>query len=405
MALPVESLPLSEHTDEVTSVKILHVISDLKIGGSQSLLVKHAHQLANCYPSIDARICVLAGFKDSDKRYLGKLPTDPVPLDFSGRYRNPFDVARCILALRHQVRDFQPDIVHSYLWISDIICALALRGTGIGQVCHVLDRRLERDATRLATRLKARATGALLRNGEKRFVAVSDTCRDYAIRNLSIDPANVVTAYNGIFPEQFGGGKEGKADRRPLTIGTLSRLDEEKGHRYLIDAFARLTIQDPHTRLKIAGDGPLLTELSSAVEAAGLVSRVEILGPVESAADFYRQIDLFVIPSIFAEGLPTTILEAMASSLPVIASDVGGSTEAVRHEMDGLIVPPRDSGALADAIRTLANDREQRRQMGAAGYKRVRDDFTVSQMTRTIVENVYRPLLLEASTSGRAKAA
>jgi glycosyltransferase involved in cell wall biosynthesis len=146
-------------------------------------------------------------------------------------------------------------------------------------------------------------------------------------------------------------------------------------------------------RFRMAGTGPTLPELQARVRVLGLEDRIEFAGAVPSASEFCRGLDAFVVPSIDAEGLPTTILEAMATGLPIIVTEVGGAVEVVENGRHGLIVPPRDAGALARAIRWLVDHPEDARRLGEAGRQHVRAHFTVERMTRTIVEQVYRPLM------------
>jgi glycosyltransferase involved in cell wall biosynthesis len=208
-----------------------------------------------------------------------------------------------------------------------------------------------------------------------------------------VHPNQIVTAHNGIVLSDFAANEKPLFSRQPACFGTISRFAEEKGHSYLIEAFAMLAAQHIPARLKIAGSGRLLPGFRARVERLGLSDRIEFAGHVPSSGAFYREIDAFIVPSVDAEGLPTTILEAMASRLPVIATDVGGATEAVRDGREGLIVPPRDPRALANAIGRLLADSLGARRMGNAGFDRVSAEFTVEKMTETIVQQVYRPIL------------
>jgi glycosyltransferase involved in cell wall biosynthesis len=172
----------------------------------------------------------------------------------------------------------------------------------------------------------------------------------------------------------------------------LSRFAEEKGHRYMIEAVALLAAAHVDVSLRLAGGGHTLHEVQSQVRQLGIDDRVQFVGAVSSSADFYRELDAFVVPSVHSEGLPTTILEAMATGLPVIATDVGGAAEAIEDGTHGLIVPPQDPAALARAIRWLCDNVEHARRFGIAASRQVRAKFTVERMTRAIVEQVYAPL-------------
>jgi glycosyltransferase involved in cell wall biosynthesis len=379
---------------------VLHVISTLTTGGTENLMVNHLGELARAYPEARNHLCVLSPGADPD--YLARLPVQPMFLDFSGRYRNPRDVIATVLRLRRLIRALKPRVVHTYLWSADIVGALAVIGLPVGRVVHVVDRRLDWNADRLAPRLKTRWTARLLRPGRTRFVAVSDACREHSLQNLRLSPQAVLTAHNGIVPEAFARTSRAPFSARPVQLGAISRFAEEKGHPQLLDAMRILVQAGQPVRLMIAGSGRTLGEQKARAAELGLQDHVEFLGRVPSAAAFYRELDAFLVPSVSAEGLPTTILEAMACGLPVIATDVGGAAEAIDHGKQGLIVAPGDPAALADAVRRLVDDPEAARRMGEAGYQRVRAQFTVTNMTRTIVEGAYRPLLQEARAAQRA---
>ena len=380
-------------------IKILHVINDLAIGGTEHLLVKHIQQLALTQPNEIHHVVVL-GTKDSaSPEYLARLPASPVFLNFSGRYRDSLATATCLWRLRQLIRRVKPDLLHSYHWNANVFTEMARRGLGMPHVVEVVDRRGDRDAPRFIARTKVRLTGWLLRRGDVRFAAVSEACRKYAIQQWQINPGHIVTAHNGIPASEFETPTRGGVPGRALVLGTISNFTAEKGHRYLLEAMALLRDQGLSVELRVAGGGRGVDQsaLNVLVSRLDLGDRVRFVGRVPSAAAFYRELDCFVIPSIFAEGLPTTILEAMAARLPVVATDVGGATEAVRDGIEGLIVAPRDPAALAQAVARLAADPQRLRAMGDAGLQRVRDAFTIERMTQTIREQVYRPLLSRTS--------
>lgn len=370
-------------------MKILHVINGLSIGGTENLMVNHVRQLAHAAPEIDNEACVLGARAEAAPDYLARLPVEPVFLNLPADYRRPAVFARYLKALRSVIRISRPDIVHSYLWKSDLFGALATFGLGVRQGAHVLDRRGAANDPRTLL------TGWALRRKGARFPAVSDACRTHAIRNYRLKPDRVVTAHNGIDADAFTPAGQPVFSAAEPHFGTISRFADEKGQSYLVDAFEKLAARYPEARLTMAGGGSGLERMRAMVATRGLAGHIMLPGRVESAADFYRSLDAFVIPSTHAEGLPTTILEAMASGLPVVATDVGGAIEAVRDGREGLIVPPRDAAAIAEAMAALLEDPKRARAMGAAGRERVGAAFTLEAMTRTILDRVYRPLMAE----------
>jgi glycosyltransferase involved in cell wall biosynthesis len=175
----------------------------------------------------------------------------------------------------------------------------------------------------------------------------------------------------------------------PVTLLTVGRMREPKDFMTLVRAIADL---EPGTvRLQIAGDGPDRPALEAEIARLGVDRAVELLGMREDVDHLLAAADLFVLSSD-SEGLPMSVLEAMAAGLPVVATAVGGIPELVDHGETGLLVPPRDSAALADAIRRTAGDPQLRDRLGEASRRRARDEFSIERCRQRHLE-LYRALL------------
>ena len=170
----------------------------------------------------------------------------------------------------------------------------------------------------------------------------------------------------------------------PPVIGEIARLCDVKGQRELIRALAQV----PGARLVLAGrdleqGGAFEDELAAEAERAGVADRVD-LGFRDDVGALLDELDVFALPS-WTEGLPMTVLEAMAHGRAVVATPVGGTPEVVADGETGLLVPPRDPDALADALRRLLDDPDLRRRMGEAGRRRVAADFTAERMADRVL--------------------
>ena len=201
----------------------------------------------------------------------------------------------------------------------------------------------------------------------------------------------------------------GRADQ--IVIGTAARLSPEKGIRYLIEAFALLQQRfGERVRLRIAGDttpaagGPERRELEALARERGVADAVEFRGWVEheQLPQFLRELDVFVLPSVY-EGFGVAAVEASASGLPVVASNVYGLPDAVRHGLTGLLVPAKDPGALADACGRLVEDASLRREMGSAGRAYVAERYDWQQNAAQM-ERVYELATSNKLQSTRATA-
>jgi glycosyltransferase involved in cell wall biosynthesis len=179
----------------------------------------------------------------------------------------------------------------------------------------------------------------------------------------------------------------------------VGRLSPEKDVATLLRATAIVVRREPSFRLLIAGDGPCAAELRDLAGALGVRGRVEFLGEVRDVPGLLRRAGVFVLPSL-SEGLALTVLEAMACGLPVVATKVGGTSEAVLEGETGLLVPAGDPRALADALLRVCRDATLARTLGAAGRARAHQHFDARVMVQR-----YESLYNEVLAAGKAVAA
>ena len=356
-------------------MRVLHLIPNLHIGGSQRLLTDLVSGLNAAYPEMCNEVAVLGSREDINPGY-GLLDVHVV--DFRGDYRNPRHVAAGTRQVRALLDARKPSIVQSYLWLADVLAAGAVRGTPTAHLSYVLDCRNWLASKRFKHRLRKLFTRYRFRQAGTRFVAVSDHARRYAIRHLDIPECRIAVAHNSILIANF---EEGKPKDRVFTFGSLCRLEDEKGIPLLVDAVEMLGAEFDG-RLRIGGTGPLHGSLRDRLEIMASTGLIDLVGPVPSAVEFYASLDCFVVPSIDSEGLPGTILEAMASRLPILATDVGGAVEAVLDGDTGRIVGPRDVAQLAAALRWFTEHRRAAAAMGAAGRARVEAYFGMDRLIR-----------------------
>lgn len=197
---------------------------------------------------------------------------------------------------------------------------------------------------------------------------------------------------SGIDPARFISADSHKLlSKNPLVIGSAAVLEARKGHEILLEAAALLKADGVNLSYQVAGAGPLRQQLEQQAAHLGLHEEVRFLGFVHDIAKFLADIDIFVMPS-FHEGLGVSVLEAMAAGKAVIASRVGGLTESVADGVTGILVPPANATALAQAIAKLACVRSLAREMGLRGRERVGRYFTLEQMA-TANETYYYELL------------
>ena len=239
-----------------------------------------------------------------------------------------------------------------------------------------------------------------------RHVALSSEIRRYLVERIGVSDASISQICNGVDTRRFApraidaapGRRSGAvADRFPgeglLVVGTVGRLSAVKHQRLLVDAFARaverLKVEAPaasdRLRLVVTGDGPDRAALEARVATTGLAGSIWMSGARDDIPDVMRNLDLFVLPSL-AEGISNTILEAMASGLPVIATRVGGNAELVADGETGALVDSDDVEAMAGAICAYAIDEARLLREGRAARMRAASVFSIDTMVARYAE-------------------
>lgn len=233
-----------------------------------------------------------------------------------------------------------------------------------------------------------------------RFIALSRELQAYLLERAGIAANKVVRIYNGVDDSRFRDGDgsalpAGFADDRSIVFGTVGRMHGVKDQTNLCEAFIHLCESMPgqrsYLRLVMIGDGPLRETCLARLAEAGLAEQAWLPGSRDDIPEIMQSLDVFVLPSQ-AEGISNTILEAMASSLPVVATDVGGNAELVVDNETGALVRARDPVALAQCMGRYAEDTALRTRQGRAARQRILDEFSMQKMV-SAYQNVYEQLL------------
>ncbi|MEE8422927.1 MAG: glycosyltransferase, partial [Thermodesulfobacteriota bacterium] len=205
--------------------------------------------------------------------------------------------------------------------------------------------------------------------------------------------------YNGIDPtlydDQSVSGFRASLNipEKTKVIGMVANLIHYKGHKFFIRACAKIKSMRADVVFLLIGEGPMRIELEKLTKELGLEEDVVFLGRRSDISPLLSVMDVFVLTSL-EEGFSNAILEAMAAGKPVIATDVGGNSEAVIHGKTGLLVPSMDSNSLADAINNMLCEPEMAEKMGEAGRERIVGEFSMNAMVRNM-EHLYKDLIHE----------
>ncbi|MBZ5497872.1 MAG: glycosyltransferase [Acidobacteriia bacterium] len=232
------------------------------------------------------------------------------------------------------------------------------------------------------------------------IVTVSESIRQQ-LRLDGVPGSRIRTIYEGIDLTPYTKRECSNAKRpgEPTVVGTVAHFSAEKGLCYLVEAAA--LIPNVHTRMRfvLVGDGACRQHLENQVRDLGLEDSFHFAGFQKKPIPYLGSFDCFVLPSL-SEGLSSAILSAMAASLPVIATDVGGIPELIRHEENGLLVPPADPVALAQAIQRLGDDPAEAFRMGREGRLRAEKQFALPRMILQIEQLCWSFIRRAAPASG-----
>jgi glycosyltransferase involved in cell wall biosynthesis len=228
-----------------------------------------------------------------------------------------------------------------------------------------------------------------------RVIALSESVRQTLV-GQGLRPEHVVTIHHGTDTDAFRAVTRDPAAVRAewgvapsdFLVGLTGRIAEEKGWRVFLEAVSRL----PDVRAVLVGDGPEGEAARARATELGVADRVTFAGFRSDINDAINALDVLVLASTWAEPCAAVVQQAMALGKPVVGTDTGGTPEMVDRDRTGLIVPPGDAGALADALNRLANDPALRARMGAAGQSRADELFTLRRMVDRN-ESLYREIL------------
>ena len=288
--------------------------------------------------------------------------------------------------LRRLLRRERFDLVHAHIYASTTAAAIATLGTGVPLVIT--------EHTEASWQgWRARWISRWVYRQAKHIIAVSTPIERRLIERDGLSPDRITVIPNAVVPSS-----EVRSDAHPALpaglrplVGVVARLQREKGVANFLEAAARVAPLLPEAHFVIAGDGPLRQELEILAENLGLKSRIRFLGFRSDASALIESMDVLVVPSL-TEGSPLVTLEAMAAGVPVVASAVGGIPDQIRHDKEGLLVPPGDTEALGEALLDLLRDPDRARRLGEAGRNRAASQFNHETMVHRI-EDVYHTVL------------
>ena len=380
---------MSDH-GEFRPLKVLHVVSVPGVGGAQSWVAGITSRLSK----MGYRVSIACPDDASSVSHFNGCG-EVIPTKVRYSKLTPWSDLRYFVELLSLLRDRRFDVVHLSAAKAALYGRLAARAASVPIVIFNAHGFPFHDFLNPAARITLATIEKLLsRYCTDMVVCCGEAVRAYALSNNIAPSSRLVTIENGVeIPESL---PERDAARRTLglpletpVIVTVGRLARQKAPENFLQAAASVSREVPGVRFLVVGDGPLKSRLQALAEHLGIATSVQFLGFREDVPLILRAADIFALFSRW-EGLPLTILEAMAAERPVVATAVDGNVEAVQHGRTGLTSPAEDIDQFAKNLTTLAREPDRARKMGTAGRRLVEERFCVERMARQLSDLYQR---------------
>jgi glycosyltransferase involved in cell wall biosynthesis len=382
-------------------VKVAHVITRMIVGGAQENTLFSAVGQSEL-PGYE--VILVTGKETGSEGDLlrdgtGQLRVRYVPSMV--RAINPYLDVRAYQELRTIFEEERPDIVHTHSSKAGVLGRLAARSKDRPAVVHTLHSLVFHDYQRWAVNRTYRWIKRRMVPYTEHYVSVSDNIRQRAIDAGIGRPENHSTVRSGFDTHGFQQALISKEEARQrfdlpadrVMIGVVARLFPLKGHDEIILAARRVVDAAPECLFVFIGGGPIEQRLKRDIHRLGLTQNFHFVGgipPTEIPAAF-SSFDLLAHASL-REGLARVIPQAVIAKVPVVCYDLDGSSEVIQHGVNGLLVPPRDTEALAQGLIELIRDADRRRKLAGVGAEKVANEFSVESMVDGL-DAVYKQLM------------
>jgi starch synthase (maltosyl-transferring) len=359
----------------MSNIRIALCITELNIGGAEKCLTEIARRVdrQRFTPVV---YCLGPKPAHPETSYLPALEESNVEVHFLGGekiWQFPIIASR----LKRHLLTQKPHIAHSFLFHANIATRVAARRAGVPSIISGI--RVAERHSRWHLWLDRRT-----QNLVDRYVCVSQSVADFSTHEAGIPPAKIVVIPNGVDLQKYPASKPadptslGLSTERKI-IASIGRLEPQKGISWLIETSPRWLKNNPNHDLLIVGDGPLKNQLESTCRNLRIADRVHFTGWRADVPEILAASDLLVLPSRW-EGMPNVVLEAMASRLPVVATDVEGVRELFGKPDPRQMTPFGDTELLCQKITAFLSDPTWATSVGNENRLRVENDFSIARM-------------------------
>ena len=359
-------------------MRILHVVPELKLAGAQIMVENLSNELAKLKCEVN-----IASLYSEKTPITQRLSDNKIKVHFLGK-KNGLDLSM-ILKLRQLIKTFRPDIIHTHSYVLKYVMAAKL-GMRKLPVVHTIHNLADKETTRSNLKL------------EKLFfkyfnvcpVAISPIIRESVSEFYALQAKRIPMIFNGVNLDGYIPKKNYTIDNTNIKIIHIGRFEEQKNHKKIIEAARILKTRCPYVKFDLYGEGPLKEEIKNIIKQEKLEDTVRIAGLTSSPNIELTKSDIFILPSNW-EGMPITLIEAMATGLPIIVTPVGGIPDMVSNGESALIIE-NAPGDLANAICTLVKNKQLREYLGknALNYSKYFSSEMMAKEYLNLYENVMK---------------
>ena len=317
------------------------------------------------------------------------------PVDLTGAFGVQSAISTEVVRLMREVcRKEQSDVLHAnnLYFFTTIAACLNLRALRkpLVTTLHLGSISEMEGKARYVAGLYEKSVGRWILRKSSQIVAVSQAVKRYA-ESLDVEPSKVSVVPNSVDTLKFRPASQGDRREGFVRVGFIGRLISNKGPQYLVEAAPGVLRDFSNVQFMVAGNGPMLQGLENRVHELGIKRAFRFLGTVPSNAEFLKSCDFLVRPSL-TDGMPLTVLEAMACGIPTVASRVGGTSEILQDGDTGFLVEPRNVDELVSRISTLVADSNLRLEMGGRARKFIERYYSWNQVAAQL-SAIYQDVL------------
>jgi len=374
------------------SIKIFHLIETLSRGGAEKRLINDLSYLDK--NKFSNAVCHIFNGCELKEKIIGLgIPVYNLGL------KNHYEFVKAISRLSRIIREFRPDIIHTQLFAADIYGRIMSKLFGIPVISTIQSSAYEPVIEFFRSRKRKWIDSISGRLFNRKFIAVSSFVKTSVIKRLGFPENNIEVIYNYLDDDYFSESQYNRIKLREnlglkeeeKVLITVGKLNPPKGHSYLFEAMSLVKKHHNRVKLLVVGDGQSMDDLVRLRNELILRDSIVFLGRRDDVRELIFLSDIFVFPSL-SEGLPMSLLEAMAMAKPCLAFNLGPMSEIIKDGKTGLLVEPQNPTALAEAILNLITDSNKAFNFGIAAKDSVFNEFGPDKNINKL-QTVYESLV------------